>query len=116
MAACCNFLLTKILCCRSSTVETTDSDDELIDPNNFDVIGNLPIEIAIMIFGMLDPNAMFAAMRVSRTWHQLYATSGPLKLGLRRKVFRRRMKNTEVILNVDENGQVVSWCRRYTST
>ncbi|KAL6952581.1 hypothetical protein U1Q18_046555 [Sarracenia purpurea var. burkii] len=56
--------------------------------NNFDIISALPLEISTMIFRLLDPAAMNAAMLVRKNWYSIYQSDPIIKRFLRRRVRR----------------------------
>ena len=66
----------------------------------FDIISALLVEISTSLFRMLDPTSMFAAMRVSRRWNELYRSDHPLRRELRRKVIERRARKMAFILQI----------------
>jgi hypothetical protein len=43
-----------------------------------DIVGALPLDVSLRIFRLLDSDALFAAMRVSRTWNGIYNSDGNL--------------------------------------
>ncbi|XKL62564.1 hypothetical protein PGB90_002407 [Kerria lacca] len=65
----------------------------------FDVISNLPIEISTMIFRMLDPASMLAAMQVRKRWYTLYKCDMKLRRALREKLRRQRVQKKLFIHN-----------------
>ncbi|XKL62567.1 hypothetical protein PGB90_002403 [Kerria lacca] len=74
----------------------------------FDVISNLPIEISTMIFRMLDPASMLAAMQVRKRWYTLYKCDMKLRRALREKLRRQRVQKnflyTTLLLAQTVNG------------
>ena len=53
----------------------------------FDIISALPLEISTMIFRMLDPSGMQAALTVRRNWYHIYQSDPALG-----RIFRRRVR------------------------
>ena len=59
------------------------------DECRFDIISALPLEISSMIFRMLNPSAMKAALTVSKNWYWIYQSDPALPVIFRRRVRRR---------------------------
>ena len=59
------------------------------DEGRFDIISALPLEISSMIFRMLDPSAMQAALTVRKNWYWIYQSDPALPVIFRRRVRRR---------------------------
>lgn len=71
------------------------------ESEKFDIISALPVEISSKIFGMLDPNSMFAAMSVCTTWHHLYQGNRLLRRSLKKKARAERERRMLFIHNLD---------------
>ncbi|XP_063221027.1 uncharacterized protein LOC134530263 [Bacillus rossius redtenbacheri] len=85
-----------------------------IDPESedqFDIVGNLPEEIAVLILGYLPPASLASAMQVSRRWcgicHSDSRLRSTIKVHLRRERLGRVMPLG--VSRALDNGNARSW-------
>ncbi|EEB19567.1 hypothetical protein Phum_PHUM580360 [Pediculus humanus corporis] len=58
--------------------------------DNFDIIGNLPLEIASMILRKLDPKTLLTACKVSNKWLKIIKSDCVLRKTIREEILRQR--------------------------
>ncbi|XP_069683207.1 uncharacterized protein [Periplaneta americana] len=82
------------------------SSSPVLQDERFDIVGNLPIEISVMILRNLDPRTLLSAAMVNKTWLNYCRADSTLRKRIKQQIaMERRERLRPFIVTVDRQDR-----------